>query len=315
MKNLLLASSIALAASAGVAAANPVRLSGEGRIGVTYNDSVVSHNRFAFNTRARVTFTLSGQSDTGIAFGGSFRADNAGGANDGTAGSVFIRGDFGTLTAGDTAGAAQFVTGHVAGVGLTALGDHNETLFLGNNTVITGASRPTFRYNITVDDFTFALSHTNPGANNTVAAIGARYSFEGFTIGAGYENLDRHSLSSIQHMVVSAGFSMDGISVQGNYGRLSSSGLFVNGGPVGVISRTQYSVSASGTFDDVTVSAFYARNFAEADSFGVGASFDLGGGASLRGGVVRTEAASGDTRFTETGTRRVLADFGIAMRF
>ncbi|NJS38490.1 MAG: porin [Rhodobacteraceae bacterium] len=75
-------------------------------------------------------FTLSGETDGGLSFGASFRADNAAGANAGTAGSVFISGGFGTLSMGDVDGAANAALGHVDGVGLTGLGDLNEVTYL-----------------------------------------------------------------------------------------------------------------------------------------------------------------------------------------
>ncbi|MGL4413330.1 porin, partial [Roseinatronobacter monicus] len=90
MKKLLLATT-ALTLSAGVAAAD-VSLTGDARMGFIYDGDDVN-----LTSRARVTFTLSGETDTGMAFGGSFRADNAAGAAAGTGGSVFISGAFGRL--------------------------------------------------------------------------------------------------------------------------------------------------------------------------------------------------------------------------
>ena len=308
MKKLLLASTAALVGSAGVAAADGVALSGDGRMGVVYNSG--PGNNFMFSSRARVTFTLSGETDTGLAFGGSFRADNADDASSGTAGSVFISGDFGRLTMGDTAGAAQFVVGHVGGVGLTGLGFYNESVFLGNNTglnsiVGTDISRPTARYDITIDGFTVALSHTNPGSSDTVASIAAGYEFDGFSVGAGYERLNISSplAPNVDHWIIGAGFEMDGISVKANYGRASSSAG----------SADQYSIGAGYSMDDIGVDAYYSRNFGGASSMGLGASYDLGGGASLVGGIVRTNV--GANAFASPVARRTEADFGISFSF
>ncbi|WP_439563477.1 porin, partial [Roseinatronobacter sp.] len=68
MKKLLLAST-ALVMSAGVASAQ-VALSGDARMGITYDNS--RDAKLQFSSRARVTFTLSGETDTGMAFGASF---------------------------------------------------------------------------------------------------------------------------------------------------------------------------------------------------------------------------------------------------
>ena len=55
-----------------------------------------------FNTEMGVTFTMSGETDGGLAFGASFDADDAvRSRRRATAGSVFISGEFGKLTMGD----------------------------------------------------------------------------------------------------------------------------------------------------------------------------------------------------------------------
>ena len=106
-----------------------------------------------FTSRFRAIFTGSGETDGGLAFGGTIRADNAGGISfedqngdnvinpnevfvgggaAGVAGSVFISGDFGTLTMGDVAGAPEAAVGDVAFTSLTGLGDYNEMVYLSN---------------------------------------------------------------------------------------------------------------------------------------------------------------------------------------
>jgi hypothetical protein len=124
MKKLLLAST-ALVMTAGVASAQ-VALSGDGRMGIVYDGAADSDSRLSFTSRARVVFTLSGETDGGLAFGGSFRADNASGAASGTAGSVFVAGEFGRLTMGDVDSAFGATFGDISGVGLTGLGDLHE---------------------------------------------------------------------------------------------------------------------------------------------------------------------------------------------
>ena len=89
-------------------------------MGITYNSALASNSKLAFTNRARVTFTLTGETDGGLAFGGSFRADNAGAASTGTAGSVFISGDFGRLRMGDVDDAFGALFGDISGVGLQA---------------------------------------------------------------------------------------------------------------------------------------------------------------------------------------------------
>jgi hypothetical protein len=76
MKKLLLATSI-LAGTAGLAAAE-ITLSGDARMG--FLDDFVydgGDDDIGFTSRARVTFTFSGETDGGLSFGASFRADNS----------------------------------------------------------------------------------------------------------------------------------------------------------------------------------------------------------------------------------------------
>ena len=110
-------------------------VSGDARMGITYNSepnaalaatAPQNNKEFQFTNRVRVTFTLSGETDTGLAFGGSFRADNAGAAAAGTGGSVFVSGEFGKLSMGDVDTAFGAVFGDIGGVGLTGLGFLNE---------------------------------------------------------------------------------------------------------------------------------------------------------------------------------------------
>ena len=118
MKTLLTSTALLLA-SVSFASAE-ITLSGSARMGVI--DDFGDDNT-GFTSRARVEFSLSGETDGGLSFGASFRADNASGANSGTAGSVFVSGAFGKLSMGDVDGAANAAVGHVDGVGLTGLGD------------------------------------------------------------------------------------------------------------------------------------------------------------------------------------------------
>ncbi|MCH8467523.1 MAG: porin, partial [Roseinatronobacter sp.] len=338
----------------GVAAAD-VTLSGDARMGIIH-DNTKTANKTSFTSRARVTFTLTGETDSGLAFGGSFRADNAGGAAAGTAGSVFISGDFGRLTLGDTNGAAEARNGDLHGVGLTGLGDLNEFTYLSN----AAAGRPTARYDYTIDGFSFSISHTNPGVASKVMSAGIGYAMDGFTVGLGAERQNATAgvaavpavagvatcgagninlvasaiagglvctsgsptvvasvpgvaavapIGTLTHYVVSAGYSMDGISVKAMYGRLKEAGATQPLAAAGFAAKDQYGLSASGTFDAITVSAFGRRDFAKDTHIGVGAAYNLGGGATLRGGVVNTNFNAANKK------SRTVGDLGLAFTF
>jgi len=131
MKKILLASAAVVAFAP--AAMAEVALSGDASMGVI---SDFGSSDTVFTSRARVKFTMTGETDGGLAFGAEFRADNAGnatvddGAELGQAGNVYISGAFGKLSMGDVDGAALAAVGHVDGVGLTGLGDLNESTFI-----------------------------------------------------------------------------------------------------------------------------------------------------------------------------------------
>ncbi len=190
MKNLLLAST-ALVAFAGAAAAE-VTVSGQGRFGVVAsngadsyfidtsgganNGNLVSNEdgaEVAFSSRLRVIFGMSFESDSGLTFGGSTRADNAAGANDGTAGSVFVSGDFGKLQLGDVDSAAEAAVGNLSGVGYTGIGDYNETFYILSgggdplaNDTFSATALPAALYSFSTGGATFYLGIGNPGGRD-----------------------------------------------------------------------------------------------------------------------------------------------------
>ncbi|WP_439561548.1 porin [Roseinatronobacter sp.] len=217
--------------TAGAAAAQ-VSMSGSARMGIAYDNGIAARNaadtanqntaKLQFTSRIRVNFTMSGETDTGLAFGASVRGDQFGAANAGnesmTGGSVFIDGAFGRLTFGDVAGAARSAVGDLYGVGLTGIGDLNEMAYLDRvySVGLTGINRRTsvlYRYNIDAFSFYASLGQNrrleegsviaddtvfnDTGAAVTLgegqriseqmAAIGMSYSIDGFTVSAGYE--------------------------------------------------------------------------------------------------------------------------------
>jgi len=140
----------------GAAASAEIALFGNARLGLAYNirnngepdyqptaraNGVVTARAGSDDLRAisRIRFgvLMTGETDSGIAFGASIRADNApageGGEIGQRAGGVFVTGDWGTLSFGDIDGADYHQVGDaVSNVALTGLGDYNETPFLSN---------------------------------------------------------------------------------------------------------------------------------------------------------------------------------------
>jgi outer membrane protein OmpU len=292
MKHIL-ATTALLALSAGFASAEGhITLSGDARMGIIGADGADT----AFTSRARVKFSMSGETDGGLGFGASFRADNAGGASGGTAGEVHISGAFGKLSMGDVDGAAQSAVGQVSGVGLTGLGDLNEIAYLaaGSGTpetaVLTGAD-PTALYEYSTGAFTGYISVTNPGEGPTndfdtdAMAIGAKYATDTFTVALGYEQLDVvGGTLSVDHVVLGVSGTFGAVTAKAVYGQASAN--FTSD------TNDQYSMSVDYAADALTVTAFFGKDFEDDDRYGVGAAYDLGGGASVVGGYADQEGAS-----------------------
>ena len=322
MKKILLATTM-IVGGASIAAAE-VSLSGTARMGVISNFSDGNaangdESDLSFSSRVRVIFTLSGETDSGLSFGASIRADNAAAGNQGDAGEVFVSGAFGKLSMGDVDGAAQMATGHVAGVGYTGLSDLNESVFLGAGT---GETDPTALYEYSAGDFTFYLSASNPRpvvttggtsvtADLTAMAIGAKYTFGDYTVGLGYEKLQGYSGAAaalpiadntdVDHIVLKLSGNVAGFNIQGLIGQADGT----LGGAV-LNNEKQYAMSVGYTVDAITGTAFYTddSDLGGTTAYGLGASYDLGGGAALVGGVVKDHDAN-ETAY----------DLGITMSF
>jgi outer membrane protein OmpU len=196
MKKILLATTI-LSMSAGFAAAE-VAVSGDARMGVVgaYN-TTTGKNVSTFSSRVRFSFSGSGTTDGGLAFGGSARADNASGAASGINGSTFISGAFGKITMGDVDSGDKASVGQLASVGWDGAGYGNSINYSadGGDTGGTpgtsdgGAARVMYTYSagaLTMNASTAQL--TNGGA--TAYGIGGSYAAGGLTVGVGYGVVD-----------------------------------------------------------------------------------------------------------------------------
>jgi outer membrane protein OmpU len=339
MKKVLLAST-ALMMSAGYAAAD-VSVGGDGRMGVIdpfngtvtlvaddpntpENEEVIEETggTLSFTSRIRIEFSASGETDSGLAFGGSIRADNAGGVNIqdnqgnnvgddefsldneplqlvggggniGQAGSVFIEGAFGKLSMGDVDGAAKAAVGFVSGVGLTGLNDNNESAYIAN----VGGSLPGALYEYSGGDWAVYVSSSNSGtvlgteADNVAWALGGSYSFGNFSVALGYEDSD----AGATHIIGGVTGSFGGFTGKFIYGQADFD--------TPVDDDDQWAVSGDYTFGATTLTAFYNDEFGS-DYYGVGAAYDLGGGASLVAGYSFDNDADDDAY-----------DFGVSFTF
>ncbi|WFE75592.1 porin [Roseinatronobacter sp. S2] len=333
MKKLLLAST-ALVMTAGAAAAQ-VNMSGSARMGIAYdnragdNSAGANSAKLQFTSRIRVNFTMSGETDSGLAFGASVRGDQFGNANSGgTAmanGSVYIDGEFGRLTFGDVAGAARATVGDIDAISLTDLGDPQEATYL-DRTFATGRAtnfgrRTAVLYAYSIDSFTFRASVgqqrrtdnggfdvvnnvavSRPATENykdTLYALGVSYSMDGLKLSAGYEagkasyndiaDPSNNTKFSASHIIIGAEYEMEGFTIKAVAGRVGGDLGTMLGGRTN-LSRSHYGLSVTGEFDATTVTAYARRTIQSSTNYGIGASYDLGGGATLVGGIARIGA-------------------------
>lgn len=209
MKNVLFTTTaLAALAIGGAASAQGVSLFGDARLGLGYNinndGSLNGDEDLKAISRVRFGVNMTGETDSGITFGATIRADNAIGGQGGslgqTAGNVFVSGSWGTLTFGDTNGADEQWVGDVPGnLSLTGLGDLQETFFIsnggsfgtdvGNNFASNPNARPTIRYDFDIAGFGISVSSDkNLGDVGVGAGYQMDYGSGSFGIGVGYYN-------------------------------------------------------------------------------------------------------------------------------
>jgi outer membrane protein OmpU len=286
-------------------------------------------------SRVRWGATMTGESDSGITFGATIRADNASGGGTGassatgqTDGNVFVSGAWGTLTFGDTNGADEQHVGDAGGnLSVTGLGDFNETPFISNgggfgddsiNFANDPNARPTVRYDYNFAGFGVSAS-TNRELNDI--GVGASYTadFDGgsVTAGVGYYDFQQFQTRLIGGGIAEVkGGEQWSVGLTGNFGGFSGGAVYT------AASSDSDNDLASGDFDVLNLgmgytwnewgfSAYYADimtangNLDVYDgkqSYGVGLAYDLGGGASVNMGVAQTFGRDkASTPFTDNG--------------
>lgn len=159
-------------------------IAGGDSIGTGADAGLIVNNDPSLWTHVDVTFSLSGTADNGLTYGASVDLDEAG-AIDGDDGTdnvaIFISGDLGTLTMGDTDSALDWAMTE-ASIGNPGSIADNETLHAGYDGDY-GDSGRYLRYDYSIASFGFAVS-VSPDEN---WAIGAKYdgTFAGGSFGVG----------------------------------------------------------------------------------------------------------------------------------
>lgn len=204
----------------GIASAQGIALFGDARLGLGYNidndggilteeksdGTIDTPDDLRAISRVRFGVNMTGETDSGITFGATIRADNAAGGQGGTdgqrSGSVFVSGSFGTLTYGDTNAADEQWVGDVPGdFSLTGLGELDETKFVsngggfgsdsGDSFAANPFARPTVRYDFDIAGFGISAS-SNRDLTDIGVGLGYAADFGGgsWSLGAGYNKFD-----------------------------------------------------------------------------------------------------------------------------
>ena len=309
MKKILLATS-AVALFAGAAAAE-VTTTGTARMGLVYSDTGVGSSTTVFSSRVRIIFTASGESDSGFSFGASVRNDQSGVGNDANGDStVFISGAFGKLTMGDVSGAADALVGQTSGVGYGPYDGLQEINFIGTN-------KTAIYYEYSAGAITFGagigqLDTVGPTARDTYN-VGVKYAVDGYSVAIGYE---ADSLNDFEQISMAGSATFGAATVKARISDTNEPGADM-----------AYSVSVDYVTGPTTITAFYTDygndivNFngnsfdklagvnlsTDTQHIGLGVAYDLGGDATLAGGVVFQE--------NEGVPDRTFADVGLKFKF
>lgn len=350
MKKLLIATS-ALVALTGAASAE-VALTGDGRMGLVWDG-----DNAQFSSRVRARFNLSGETDSGLSFGGSFRVDQENYAAEpesrsaahGTAGSVYVSGTFGKLSMGDVLSATEAAIGDLTEIGytdgefaanpeeidyLTGDGENEEQgptalyeyTFNGVNlfaSMTDGSRRDCSASNVIVGSLE-CYDFDTDDESEVAFSLAAGYEFGAYSVGLGYsENRDGTEIviggtAAINEFKIKAfyadyddrnlaqlgdfeyNFDDDETTFEVNYDK--SYGLSVEYAMANGIG-----LQALWIRRDVEILEGFADEADDSyDAYGVGASYDLGAGATLAGAVMKNDL------FAENETR---ADVGIKFSF
>lgn len=299
MKKILLATT-ALVISAAAADAQAVRIGGEGRMGIQYNNFNYRGDGREWHqeNRLQLNFTVSVQGDHGLSFGAftRVRITNGGtpayfgpanGANSGFSGSrVWVEANNLRLTFGNVDGAirgAGASHGYAGGAGIGYEGGEQAWDTAGLLGVTQGFQSQNggpgqrLRIDYSFGETRVAVSHDRDGATE----FGIRSTFDAFTVALGYSNRP-------------AG---DVVTVSGHY----------NGGTWGVgaiVARiegapdvTNWSLSGNVELGGGNLYG-YVGEISDDSTYGLSYSYGLGGGARL---VVGAERRSGHGTFGSVG--------------
>jgi outer membrane protein OmpU len=263
--------------------------------------------------RVRVSFAGSGETDSGISYGASMRADGASAAatsGGGAHGSAHVSGAFGKVKMGDLGGADKDAAGHISGVGLTGLGDHNEITYQ--------ARFHNLGYEYSASGLTFGYSQDTSVQTGSNSAMGLKYSGDmggaTITVGIGQSKIGNAQQDTMSVAMSTGGLTLKAITSTNDNGPIvaatgAAQTSTVAYAPTVAINNTpdtdSTGLSISYAMDSVSVTAFTKTvstlGSADMDYSGVGFSYDMGG-VALKAGVV-------------DNNDQQLVDFGLSFSF
>jgi outer membrane protein OmpU len=316
MKKILLATTM-LAGTAGFASAE-VAISGSGVFGIGYSENGIanplddanpltaSDETYAIR-ETYLTFTGTTTTDGGLELGvvttfGTYDT-NDGIGDDGS--TIYASGAFGTLTMGAVAEADQ-----VAGLsdigGLSGLGVDNVAEILTGDDPATLLGATTLSHNVhykyATGGLTFAASALI-GKEDDSMAVGVKYDFSNAYVGLGY----------IKHDVAATGRNPSAVSLYagGTFGAIGVKAMYAKHDVdvAGAADLDSWGLYADYTTGALTLMAEVADNdLVDSAAYGIGASYDLGGGAAFVGGIANVSGAAPNSDTTR-------AEMGISFSF
>ncbi|MEM8630719.1 MAG: porin [Pseudomonadota bacterium] len=320
MKKVLLTST-ALVMSAGMAAAE-VGVSGFAELGFFEIDEPAGRGEWELHTDIDVTFTLSGATDNGLVFGASIDLDESDGSggcdfdnlildtivcevsgnspafdNDTQGGeSIFVSGNFGTLTMGDTDGALDWAM-QEAIIGASIIDDNEHGGYNGNSFFDSVGDGQIARYEYSFGDFSAAVSYAqiNNGLTDEILGddiwgIGATYASD-FGTGVNWRfGLGYQECSGCEAYGASIGARLDsGFEAIINFSNSEVDGAL---GALGT-DTDHYGIALGYRFDAWTFAVNYGEfDFQNSDitidGYSLIVNYDLGGGAEAQFGYGST---------------------------
>lgn len=299
MKNLLIATT-ALVATAGVAVAD-VKVSGYARFGATYNDGAApGADETNTSSRLRLQFDMTTETDGGLTLGARVRTqfeEDGNGSDTGQWNTARFFASAGGLTVamGNILGVIEaapnlYLPTKSAGMGLEGNGFRS----LAANTISNGGSFAWTafqsesalenRFGVATDGVEVIYSMNGIGlhahSTDNSYGLGANYKFADYTVAVAYEEFDNATDDSILFASLGGKFGAFDAAVsyaETDFGGVSAEKVSLRGG---------YTVN-----DALYVYGFVAdENNSIDETYGLGASYALGGGASVEGGWTQTEA-------------------------